>query len=211
MGARYRRETEYTDSVGGMRREYFVSGKLHKMGRYDHLRKGVPDGVHETWFENGQLQSHSEFKHGSSVGEFRTYHPNGKLKRCEHNNVNGEFSSTGECFGPDGQSIPFFKFEQMPIYLEGDGGNGGMVAAIMRNLKYPRDAFKARRTGRVLVSFVVTSTGEVAKIKLVQGVYPSLDEAAMQAVRQLNRFVPGKQDGKPVEVSFTVPVKFNIQ
>ena len=86
-----------------------------------------------------------------------------------------------------------------------------MVRAIMRNVKYPKDARKASVEGKVLVGFVVTPKGEVAKIKVVKGVFPSIDAAALWAVQQLKPFVPGKQDGKPVEISFTVPITFRLQ
>ena len=41
--------------------------------------------------------------------------------------------------------------------------------------------------------------------------YEALEEAAMFAVRQLKSFKPGRQDGEPVVVSFTLPVTFRIQ
>ena len=103
------------------------------------------------------------------------------------------------------------QYEQMPVYPEGDGGSGVIVRAVMRNLKYPREALKSQRTGRVLVGFVVNGTGEVVDIKLVQGVSPALDGAALYAVQKLKRFRPGMQDGKPVAVSFTVPINFKVQ
>ncbi|WBA43150.1 hypothetical protein [Hymenobacter canadensis] len=37
--ARYRRETEYKDSVGGELRDYFLSGRLQSSLTYEHFKK----------------------------------------------------------------------------------------------------------------------------------------------------------------------------
>ena len=43
---------------------------------------------------------------------------------------------------------------------------------------------------------------------MVKSLGAAYDEAVLAAVRQLPRFTPGKQDGKAVDVSFTVPILF---
>ncbi|MBF9238888.1 TonB family protein [Hymenobacter sp. BT683] len=211
-GARYRREIAPTDSVGAVVRFYAMPGKLVSVRSFEHFRKGILDGVSERWHDNGQIQFHEEFMHGKRSGVLRTYYSNGQLKRRETYDAKGsDFASTGECFGEDGQPVPFFQFEQMPIYSVGDGGSKVVVYAIQRAVKYPRDALKAGKSGKVIVSFNVTDEGKVADIKVVQGVYPSLDAAVVQAVQQLKPFKPGHQDGKPVAVAYTLPITFAIQ
>jgi protein TonB len=210
VGARYRRETQYTDSVAGTVKTYFLTGQIRNIQSFDNIRKGSPHGTFESWFANGQLSTHAEYAHGKSIGELRMYYSNGQLKRRELYITTNSFGSTGQCFAENGQPVPFFKFEQMPIYPEGDGGSLAVIRAIQRRVKYPRDALKAKQAGRVFVSFTVTNTGEVANIKVVKSVFPSIDIVVVEAVQQLKRFVPGQQDGQPVAVSFTVPVTFSI-
>lgn len=208
-GAYYRRETEQLDSVKGIVRTYFLDGRRQEVSEVE-LRKGpVPNGTSETWFENGQLSYHATFEHGNRVGEMRLYYQNGQLKRRAQ--YTAPFASTGECFLENGQSVPFFEYEQMPVYPDGDGSNAAVVSAIQRGVKYPKDALRARRGGRVFVSFTVTSKGEVANVKVVREVFPSLDASVVQAVEHLKPFKPGLQDGRPVSVSFTVPVTFAIK
>ncbi|AWM32024.1 hypothetical protein DDQ68_03960 [Hymenobacter nivis] len=62
--------------------------------------------------------------------------------------------------------------------------------------------------GRVFISFVISTTGEVKDVKVLKGLSASCDEAAVNAVKVLPRFIPGKQNGRPVAVAFTVPVAF---
>lgn len=97
--------------------------------------------------------------------------------------------------------------EQMP-QLPGGGGNTAIVQAIQKNLVYPEVPAANRKAGRVFVSFMVTETGEVRDALIVKGLSSPYDNAVLDAVRNMPRFVPGKQDGKTVPVRFTVPVQF---
>ncbi|MCC3155544.1 TonB family protein [Hymenobacter sp. BT770] len=209
IGAIGRRETTYTDSVGGVVRSYARNGKLRSSSSYEHIRKQFSHGVSESWFDNGQLSYHSEFAHNKQVGEFRTYYANGQLKRRQI--MDAAHAGTGECFLENGQPTAFFEYEVMPVYSEGEGGFRDVVKTVMMNVKYPKEALRAKAEGRVFVSFVVTNKGEVANIKVVKSVFPSPDAAAVWAVQQLKSFTPGKQDGQPVAVSFTVPITFRMQ
>jgi hypothetical protein len=53
VGAHYRREITYTDSTGGVMRDYYLSGQLQSSGTFDHVRRFSVHGVLETWYEAG--------------------------------------------------------------------------------------------------------------------------------------------------------------
>ncbi|MDO7852649.1 energy transducer TonB [Hymenobacter convexus] len=210
QGAAFRCETEHLDADKGIMRTFAMTGRRESVREVE-FQKGfpVPHGSVEAWHDNGQLSRHETYVHGRRLGEMRLYYPNGQLKRRA--SYTSDFTSSGECFGPDGQSVPFFEYEKLPVYPVGDGGLGAVVYAIQRGVKYPKDALKAGKSGRVFVSFKVTKTGAVADVKVVQGVFPSLDEQVVQSVQRLKPFIPGQQDGQPVAVPFTIPVTFAIQ
>ena len=209
-GARYRRETEWRDSTAGEIRVYYLNGQLQRREQLEHLAKQIPNGIDESFEKDGQLTMHAEFTHGRRTGELRTYYPGGQLKRRERFAATG-FSNGGECFAPDGTPVPFFAFEIMPRYSEGDGSSQAIIKALMRNFRYPKDAVRAKVEGRVLVAFSVTEQGTVADVHLVHSLFPSVDANAMQAVYQLKHFEPGKQDGRPVKVGYTVPITLRVQ
>lgn len=100
--------------------------------------------------------------------------------------------------------------EQMP-QLPGGGGNGAIVAAIQKAVKYPSQALRNQVEGRIFVSFTVNAQGEVSDVKVVKGLGSGLDEETIRAVKTLPKFIPGKQNGRAVSVSFTVPITFKIQ
>ena len=208
-GAKYRRETEWHDSTAGVIRDYYLSnGQLQSREEFTNIRKRSYHGVSEYFNESGRLITHTEFDHGKRAGNLALYYPSGQLKRREH--YAADVRSSGECFSPDGSPVPFFEFEIMPRYSEGDGGFQALVRAIGRNFHYPKDARRAGIEGRVLVSFNVTELGTVADVEIKESLFPSVDAEAVQAVYRLKRFTPGQQDGKPVKVSFTAPITLRL-
>jgi TonB family protein len=98
--------------------------------------------------------------------------------------------------------------EQMP-QLPGGGGQAAIVKTIRQNVEYPKSMTKGNTPkGSVLARFLVDAKGEVRETKIVKGLNPALDNAVLASIQQLPRFEPGRQDGKPVAVAFTVPITF---
>ena len=101
-----------------------------------------------------------------------------------------------------------------------DGGNevdpqfpGGiyeMQKWIMHNINYPEAARENREQGIVYVKFIVGSDGVLRDITIARGVSESLDNECLRLVAAMPRWTPGYQDGKPVNVSFTLPISFRL-
>ena len=89
--------------------------------------------------------------------------------------------------------------------------DNGMYKFIAMNINYPREALINGIQGRVIISFVVTKDGSLKDIKVLKGVGYGLDEEALRIVRLMNKskmWKPGEKDGKPVNVSFILPISF---
>jgi TonB family protein len=100
--------------------------------------------------------------------------------------------------------------EKMP-QLPGGGGQSAIVNAIHQRIVCPPEVLRDQVHGRVFVTFTITSAGLVQGVTVRKSLRADCDSAVVQAVRQLPRFEPGIQAGKPVAVSLTVPVMFAIQ
>ena len=98
--------------------------------------------------------------------------------------------------------------EEMPQF---PGGMDEMMHFVASNVKYPQDAIDEGKGGRVFVSFVVEKDGLVSNVKVLRGVCESIDEEAARVVRGMPRWKPGMNDGKPVRVSFQIPIVFRIE
>ncbi|MBV5315496.1 MAG: energy transducer TonB [Prolixibacteraceae bacterium] len=102
----------------------------------------------------------------------------------------------------------FFIVEEMPDF---PGGQLALRKFIAQAIKYPVIAQENGIQGKVFVNFVVAKDGTVTGAKIARGVDPSLDKEALRVVNSLPKWKPGKQGGKPVRVSYTVPINFVLQ
>jgi protein TonB len=73
---------------------------------------------------------------------------------------------------------------------------------------YPPIARAARIQGQVVLSAVISKTGEIQNLVLVSG-HPMLVPAAIKAVQQF-RYRPFLLNGEPVEVETTITVNFQL-
>lgn len=91
------------------------------------------------------------------------------------------------------------------------GGEAALLQFISKNLVYPQIAQEQELQGTVIVRFRVEKDGSIGKIVIKKGLSKECDEAAAEVVSKLKRFVPAKQQGYPVPVWFTLPIRFIIQ
>ena len=100
------------------------------------------------------------------------------------------------------------KAEVMPEY---PGGEKAMMQFVADNVKYPQDAIDKEISGRVLVSFVVEKDGSIGDVKVVKGIGGGCDEEAVRVVNTMPKWKPGMDKGKPVRVSYMMPITFKLQ
>lgn len=102
----------------------------------------------------------------------------------------------------------FQAVEQMPTF---PGGAEEMMKYLGKNTVYPASAAENGIQGTVYVSFVVDKNGRIADVRVVRGVDPELDKEAVRVAKSMPSWIAGKQNGVPVRVAFTMPVKFVLQ
>jgi len=104
----------------------------------------------------------------------------------------------------------FLVVEKMPKF---DGGDANEFRKfIAQKVTYPKEAQKQSIQGRVYVQVIITKTGNVSNVKVIRGVAPSLDQAAVDVVKLSDgRWTPGYQRGEAVNVSYTFPIIFVLQ
>jgi protein TonB len=95
----------------------------------------------------------------------------------------------------------------MPLF---PGGETALLNYISRNLKYPAEAQKKGIQGRVVLRFVVASSGKTTRVQVLRSLDPDLDREAVRVVSSLPDWIPGKQNGKNVSVHYTLPITFRL-
>ena len=110
-------------------------------------------------------------------------------------------------FGPGG--VP------LTISAPADGvykiGGGVSAPSILykREPSYSEEARKAKISGNVVLSVVVTPEGVPRDIKVIRTIGYGLDDKAIESVKNW-RFKPGMKDGKPVAVMAQIEVSFRL-
>jgi protein TonB len=102
----------------------------------------------------------------------------------------------------------FTVVESMPEF---PGGMGALMTYLAKNIKYPPLAKESGIQGKVFINFVVEPDGSISNVKVLRGIGGGCDEEAVRVVKNMPKWKPGMQRGKPVRVSFNLPVKFTLQ
>lgn len=103
-------------------------------------------------------------------------------------------------------TIVYMVVEQMPAF---PGGEAAMHRFIMENLKYPAISQEEGIQGRIAVRFVVTKTGDIGEIKAIRGSF--LSDSLISVLRRMPRWNPGMQDGRKVNVYYTLPMDIHLK
>ena len=102
----------------------------------------------------------------------------------------------------------FMVVETMPEF---PGGQQAMMKFIAENVQYPANAMEKGIQGRVICQFVLEKDGKPSNIQVVRSSGDaSLDEEAVRVIGTMPKWKPGIQRGKPVRVTFTLPISFRL-
>lgn len=98
--------------------------------------------------------------------------------------------------------------ERMPEF---PGGEAALLKFVASNIKYPAICAEMCVQGRVYIAFVVNKDGSVSDVQVIRSPDANLSAEAMRVVKMMPQWKPGKQGGKPVNVSYNIPVSFRLQ
>ena len=107
-----------------------------------------------------------------------------------------------------GNNEIFTVVEKMPEF---EGGEDKLREFLSKNIKYPAMARENGISGTVYITFVVEGDGKITDVKSLRGLGGGLTEEAIRVVKMMPNWTAGKQNGKPVRVQFTLPLKFTLR
>ena len=107
--------------------------------------------------------------------------------------------------------------ERMPVFpvlAPGDSAvpsNQRFMRFLNADVHFPPKALRDGVSGRALFSFTLNAQGQAQDIKLMKGLREDVDAEVLRNAHHLNAILrkPGIQNGRPVTVSFPVPISFN--
>ena len=170
----------------------------------DEQYQRLVDAARENGFQSGEIPFICE------NGEMKTLylHPDGTLTQVKKDEPKkDEVIEDYKVLGHFSEDI-FLVVEEMPEF---PGGDLEMRKFIAMNVQYPEEAKEEKISGKVFVQFVVNEEGNVENVGIAKSADPLLDKAAIDAVKSMPQWKPGKQRGQNVKVGFVVPINFQIK
>lgn len=212
-------ETTFRDSLSGVMRMFYPSGKLRQYVPYADVYRRIRYGTVTTWYEDGRMCTKEEYVRGVRHGDLLTYYPDGRLKR--HDRYDKGFCGVGKCYAPSGEPVPYFIYEQLPLY---PGGEAQLLKELNKAVHLNSQEHSAMRRESfhlqslllgsqrlVEVELAVSPEGRITDARVVKSTARYLNEAALRAVSKLKRqFVPGRRDGQAMCSYLTVPITYLV-
>ncbi len=101
----------------------------------------------------------------------------------------------------------FTVVEQVPEF---PGGMAALRQYLASTLHYPDEARQKRREGRVFVQFIIDADGSIQNPRVLKGIGSGCDEEALRVVSAMPKWNPGRQNSRPVNVQFNLPIQFSL-
>ncbi|HEY1007664.1 MAG TPA: energy transducer TonB, partial [Sphingobacteriaceae bacterium] len=118
----------------------------------------------------------------------------------------GEQPRDGNDEGPD-EAVDFTEAGQLPQF---PGGGQGFAKFLSGHIRYPAEARANNITGRVIARFIVEKDGSLSDIKILRGLGYGTEEETLRVLKLSPRWTPGTKAGKPVRVTYTIPVSYEL-
>jgi protein TonB len=119
--------------------------------------------------------------------------------------IASSFLFTNEVKAQKNQVLTFA--EQMPEF---PGGTEAMYTFLSKNVAYPEKLRAMGIEGKVVLTFVVTKKGKIKKIEVHGKPEPLFAKEAVRVIKKMPKWTPGQQNKKPVNVKFTLPIRFQL-
>jgi protein TonB len=98
--------------------------------------------------------------------------------------------------------------DEMPVF---PGGKEKLYEFLRTNIRYPAAAREYLVHGKVILSFIIDRNGKISDAKIMKGIGSGCDEEALRVINKMPDWIPGKQNGRPVMVSYYLPVEFYLK
>lgn len=115
---------------------------------------------------------------------------------------------SNDCTNSTGTSAIFTIVEENPSFPT---GQSALFKYLADNIKYPAAAKANTIEGSVYVGFVVETGGCLTNVQIKRGIGYGCDEEAIRVIQSMPKWISGKQQGKPVRVAYTLPIKFKLE
>lgn len=118
-----------------------------------------------------------------------------------------------ELTSPNADQQEVIRFVDADVKPKFNGGDiNEFTKWVYGNLDYPKEAKEAGISGLVTVKFIINTDGTISDISVIRGVHELLNNEVVRIIsKSPANWTPGYVDGKPVRITYTMPILFQLR
>ena len=202
-GASYAIKTTYSDSIRAVETVYWAPQKVREVAHFSNIRLRRRDGETVVYYDDGTVKRREQYRNGFRQGEGFAYYPNGQVRR--HDKFDNQKRELQECFDDAGKPLDCDTLARRQV-CPGAAQQVGQGAGV----HFPQKALKLGIEGVVKISFIVSRTGQLADVQVLESPSPILSAAAIDAIRRA-KWIVRLDNCDPVDTRYTMPFNFAIK
>ena len=157
-------------------------------------------------YDLGKIVSKGVYKDNTRVGLWTFYNDGVAYSKIDFGNLPNSTNTENRPMIHPVESEQVYSFaERMPQF---PGGQRNLEEFLKKNTIYPEYLKDKNIEGTIIVSFTVSSTGEITDAKILKGIHIELDKEAIKIILSMPRWDFGMISGQPVAVQYKLPIKY---
>jgi TonB family protein len=201
--------------------EIFIEGSFKddvKVGKWKEYQKegtyviGKKSGEWKNYFDNGKLISIENYLDGKLNGEKKTLDSEGKILRSAIYE-NGVFIKGDTLTEKIGDEMPYIlECVNVPDNdTKNQCSSEKLLIFLRKNLKYPKSSRIKEIQGQVILHFVIAKDGSIKDYKVRRSLANDIKAEVESFYNIFPKWHPGMQNGSPVDVQYSLPIKFKLK
>ena len=174
-------------------------------------KEGKKDSTWKYFTSLNEPVATGDYKNGERTGYWTFYSKSGRMvQRYDYNIDSLIFFDVEEekKYGIAPNVFPDTAANQLPIFI---GGYLYMQTLLSVNTRYPENAWQAKEQARVMISFVVDTSGHVSDVVCEKPAGNGFDEEGMRVIQLLDgQWIPAVQEGRKIKAKFRLPITFKL-
>jgi TonB family protein len=217
-----------TGQKNGPYKEWYDDGTLVTDGQYKDGKEvgewyissskgiyndGKKEGEWKLMNKKGQVSASYHYTNNKKDGKFIEYDSLGTVENEGIYRADTIFSETR-------QKKSVTEREDLPRIASCTEGNkveskkcsdSALYGYLLKNLRYPDQARLNGVIGDAIVQFEIDIDGSINNVTVLRGLCQSIKDEALRMIANMPPWNPGYQNGKPVKVLYTLPLKFRLE
>lgn len=197
---------------GNVRDGFYKMYRYKKLIEDGHYRNGKKDSVWTYYTVNKETVATGNYHEDKRTGYWTFYSRSGRMvERYDYDNDSLIFFDVEEerKYTPSPATFPDTSAERMALFI---GGSYYMYSILNNYMIYPEDAWLKKQSAKLLINFVVDTTGRLTDVRSLNPAGNGFDQEGERLIRLLdNMWIPAQQGGKKVKMNYRLPLTFKLE